>query len=147
MDNSSLGKTPLNNMRRTTIEPRFCETDAFGHIGNTVLPIWFEHARRPIFQKISKEFSREKWPTIIAHMNFNFINQIFIEHPVYIDVGISKIGTKSLTVYHEAWQNDVKVTTGECVIVWFDHIQQRSIEIPEDMRASLQELLIVEPEA
>lgn len=134
-------------MKRTTIEPRFCETDAFGHIGNTVLPVWFEHSRRPIFEKISKGFSRESWPTIIAHMSFDFIEQIYVDSEVTIDVGITKIGTKSFTVYHEARQNGKKVASGVCVIVWFDHISQQTIPIPQDMRDSFAELLIDDPSA
>jgi len=33
-----------------TIKPRFLETDALGHINNTVVPGWFEGARDPVFR-------------------------------------------------------------------------------------------------
>ncbi|VUD48164.1 1,4-dihydroxy-2-naphthoyl-CoA hydrolase [Thalassocella blandensis] len=127
---------------RTTIEPRFCETDAFGHIGNTVLPTWFEHARKPIFQEISKSFSKEKWPTIIAHASYDFINQIFIESNVDIDISISHIGNKSFTVHHDAWQNNTKVAEGKTVIVWFDHSDQQTKPIPDEVRQRLQKFVI-----
>jgi len=32
------------------IKPRFCETDALGHINNTSVPMWFEQGREPLFE-------------------------------------------------------------------------------------------------
>lgn len=32
-----------------SLTPRFYETDAFGHINNTVITGWFETAREPVF--------------------------------------------------------------------------------------------------
>lgn len=37
-------------MFKEIIQPRFNETDALGHINNTVLTAWFEGARDPIFK-------------------------------------------------------------------------------------------------
>ena len=42
-------------MLATSISPRFLETDALGHINNTVLPMWFEAAREPVFRMFSPE--------------------------------------------------------------------------------------------
>ena len=38
-------------MVTAVVTPRFYETDAFGHINNTVITGWFETAREPIFRK------------------------------------------------------------------------------------------------
>jgi acyl-CoA thioester hydrolase len=37
-------------MFRMTVTPRFYETDALGHINNTVMAGWFEAAREPVFR-------------------------------------------------------------------------------------------------
>lgn len=36
-------------MLEMQIQPRFQETDALGHINNTVPAVWFESARDPCF--------------------------------------------------------------------------------------------------
>ena len=35
-------------MLSLTVSPRFAETDALGHINNTVIPVWFEQGRHGI---------------------------------------------------------------------------------------------------
>ena len=43
-----------------TITPRFCDTDALGHISNTTLPVWFEGARDPIFRWFTPDLDPQK---------------------------------------------------------------------------------------
>ncbi len=44
-------------MFKEIIQPRFNETDALGHINNTVLTQWFEGARDPILHSTNKPTS------------------------------------------------------------------------------------------
>ena len=37
-------------IHKKIITPGFYETDALGHINNTVIPMWLEKARTPIFK-------------------------------------------------------------------------------------------------
>ncbi len=41
-------------MLEMQIQPRFQETDALGHINNTVPAVWFESARDPLFRIFSR---------------------------------------------------------------------------------------------
>lgn len=126
----------------TIIEPRFSETDALGHIGNTVMPVWFEHARSIIFKKLHPSLDIEGWPLIIAHIDVDFIRQAYIGSDVTVKIGISKLGDKSFTVYHEAWQREQKIATGNAVHVFFDFATNSTVAMPEDAREKLKPLLI-----
>ena len=42
-------------MFKSVVTPRFAETDALGHLGNTALPVWFEEARGPVFELFNPE--------------------------------------------------------------------------------------------
>ncbi|MCJ8299448.1 MAG: hypothetical protein MJK13_11020 [Pseudomonadales bacterium] len=53
-------------MFTNTISPRFLETDALGHINNTVLPMWFEASRDPVFKIFSPELDVNNWKLILA---------------------------------------------------------------------------------
>ena len=52
--------------------PRFSETDALGHINNTVLPVWFEAARVPIFKFFTPDLNPHNWKLIIAKVEVSF---------------------------------------------------------------------------
>jgi len=127
------------------LEPRFSETDALGHINNTVLPVWFEAARADIFRLVHPRLSRDDWPMILASIKVDFVDQIHLGSEVVIKTGIRKVGTKSFTVGQEAYQNDILVARGEAVLVWFDYRQQTSRPIPDDARALLQQHLMEAP--
>jgi acyl-CoA thioester hydrolase len=124
------------------IEPRFSETDALGHINNTVVPVWFEAARSDIFRMVHPRLTREDWPMILAGIKEDFVDQIHLGGEVTVKTGIQKIGTKSFTVGQLAYQHDKLVARGEATLVWFDYRQQASQPIPEDVRALLQPHLL-----
>ena len=48
-------------MFKEIIQPRFNETDALGHINNTVLTQWFEGARDPIFKLFTPDLNTKQW--------------------------------------------------------------------------------------
>ena len=129
-------------MLETHITPRFSETDAMTHIGNTVLPVWFEEARTPIFSALQPRMNVDEWAFILAHIDIDYHQQTFLGSPVTIKVGIKKIGTKSFTVYHEAWQNDQKTASGNAVIVHFDFASKQTSPLAPEQIEILQAFLI-----
>jgi acyl-CoA thioester hydrolase len=63
---------------------------------------------------------------------------------VKITASISRVGTKSFTVYHEAWQEGRLCATGSAVVVHYDFINRKSTPIPEDKKKALEEHLKTE---
>jgi len=114
------------------VSPRFGDIDALGHVNNTVLPIWFEMARKPLMRIFDPELTLENFPLIMAHNDFDYKSPIFFKFDVEIKTWISKIGTKSFTVYHEAWQ-----VKGNAVVVHYDFNTEKSVPIPEDKKTTL----------
>jgi acyl-CoA thioester hydrolase len=126
-----------------TVSPRFGETDALGHINNTALANWFELARNPLFPLFSIDVIRDSasMPLIMAHTDFDFVGEIQYGTDVEIRTFVERIGTKSFTLYHEAWQDGRLCTTGHAVIVYFDFRAHASVPIPEDKKKLLAEHL------
>lgn len=116
---------------------RFYETDALGHVGNTVLVGWFEAARIPIFRMFVPELRLENWPLILANYNVDFVQQIFLQTPVQIKTWISRIGGSSFEVYQECWQNEALKAKGTTTLVHFNYEIKKSRTIPDDIRAVL----------
>ena len=123
-----------------TVTPRFGDIDFLGHVNNTVPAFWFELARNDVIRLFDPELEliKESFPLIMVHSDYDFINQVFLKYPVEIKTWISKIGTKSFTVYHEAWQQDRLCVKGNAVIVYYNFVTKLSQPIPEDKRKLLE---------
>jgi acyl-CoA thioester hydrolase len=139
-------------MFKTMIEPRAGDIDFLGHVNNCVLASWFECARNQVFDLFrtpeqKTHISRSSgWPFIMAHSEYDFRKQIYFMPPVEVRSYIEKIGTKSFTIYHQAWQEDGQGTPqlcveGRVVIVYYDHEAQASRPRPDVKRALLMQHL------
>lgn len=121
-----------------SITPRFCETDALGHINNTVLPQWFEAAREPVFRLFKPDLGTADWNLILARIEVDFVAQIQYGRDVMVLTGIEKIGNASFVVLQEVWQDNVCVARGRAVQVYFNYQTQKSEALPADKRTALE---------
>lgn len=121
-----------------TITPRFSDTDALGHINNTLVPVWFEAARNPIFKLFNPELNVKQWNLILAKIEVEFHAQLFFEYPIEVRTYISKIGGSSFTVYQELWQQNERCASGSAVMVYFCYQQQKSQPLNEEIKTQLQ---------
>jgi len=126
------------------VNPRFGDIDILGHVNNTVPSYWFELARTPFMKIFDPELALTKktFPLILAHTEYDFTGQLYIKYEVEIKSWVSKIGTKSFTIKHEAFQQDRLCVKGNAVIVCFDFITEKTFPIPEDKRKLLEEHLL-----
>ncbi|MDR1679417.1 MAG: acyl-CoA thioesterase [Prevotellaceae bacterium] len=131
-------------MFTTTVTPRFGDIDALGHINNTVLPVWFELARNPFFRMFQPDLKIElkTWSLIMAHIDFDFLHELTIQYDVEIRSSVSRIGSKSFTLVHEAWQNGKLCSKGEAVLVHYDFNTKQTTLIPEHIKQQLAEHLV-----
>ena len=128
-------------MFSTHITPRVSETDAAGHINNTVAPIWLEAGRKDIFRICTPDLSFRDWHLALAAMTLDYVAQIFWEHPAQVRTWVQRIGTKSFTLYEEIWQGERMCVKGTSTYVYFDYKAQQSKAIPASVRAALGEHL------
>jgi acyl-CoA thioester hydrolase len=127
-------------MYSITVTPRFGDVDGLGHINNVVIAEWFELARNPLFRifEPNLNLSHQTWSLIMAHTDYDFTDQLFFHHDVEIRSFIDRIGTKSFTVYHEAWQEGRLCAKGRAVVVHFDFVRNQSTPIPEEQKRRLE---------
>ncbi|MDD2339888.1 MAG: thioesterase family protein [Methanosarcina sp.] len=122
-----------------TVSPRFGDIDGLGHVNNTVLPIWFEIGRNPIFRLFSPDLdlSPDVWHLILVRTEFDFLRQMYFRSEVEIRTFIAKIGNSSFTVGHEAWQEGELKVKGQAVLVYYDFKLQKAIPLPDSIREVL----------
>jgi acyl-CoA thioester hydrolase len=121
-------------MIEETIKPRFCETDALGHINNTVIAQWFEGARDPVFQWFTPDLALNQWTLILARTIVDFHAELQYGESVVIKTYVSRIGNSSFDVYQEVWQQGVKCASGTATMVYFDYEQKKSKNITIDIK-------------
>jgi acyl-CoA thioester hydrolase len=120
-----------------TLQPRFSETDALGHVNNTVLPVWFEQAREPIFKIFVPDLSIANWNLIIAHIDVDFLSELVYGEDVEIQTCLSKLGNSSMTISQTAWQKGEIRAKGKAVMIHFDYEEKSAVAIPDNIRTIL----------
>lgn len=125
-------------MWQEVITPRFSDTDALGHINNTVFAVWFEGARLPVFKIFTPELNLQQWPLIVASVKLDYHAQTHYASEVELRTYISRIGGSSFDVYQEAWQNGVKTVSGTTVLVQFDYSANKAMPISAGQKHHLQ---------
>ena len=124
-------------MWQDIISPRFSDTDALGHINNTVFAVWFEGARQDVFKIFTPELNLRQWPLIIASVKLDYHAQTHYGADVEIRTYISRIGGSSFDVYQEAWQAGVKTVSGTAVMVQFDYAGNKAVAITAEQKQQL----------
>ena len=123
------------------IVPRVSETDGAGHINNSVIPIWFEAGRRPIFEFLTPDLRFQDWKASLVNMNVDYVRQTFFKDTAVVKTWIEKIGNKSFQVYEEITQNNQLCAKGTATYVYFDFKAQKSEVIPAHVRTQLEKHL------
>ena len=122
----------------TPVVPRASETDAAGHINNTVVPIWFEAGRREIFRIFTPDLDYGKWRMALVNINVDYHAQTYYQAEAEVHTWVDRIGTKSFTLYEELHQQGVMSASGTATYVYFNYQTQASEPIPDAARAALE---------
>lgn len=117
---------------------RFSETDGAGHVGNTVMVVWFEEARTPLFEMFMPTMKVEGWPLILASYQVDFRAQLYYGKPVTIKTWVKRIGNSSFETYQEAWQDSKCCASGTTTMVNFDYANEKASPIPPAIRSKLE---------
>jgi acyl-CoA thioester hydrolase len=126
-----------------TVTARFGDMDILGHINNTVPAVWFELARNEIFKLFDPELKlkRETFPLIMAHTDYDFVDQLYFQYPAEIHTWVSRIGNASFTIYHECRQQGRLCVKGNAVVVHYNFNTEKSTPLPDDKKKLLSEHL------
>lgn len=129
-------------MFRTRIHPRFCDTDALGHIGNTVIPVWLLEGREPLLRLFVTDLDFRQASLVVVRTEIDFLAELRFGSDVEVTTAVEKIGNSSLVVLQEVFQDDAARCRARTVMVNFDTQTRRSQPIPEGIRRQLEEHLV-----
>ncbi|MEJ6475502.1 acyl-CoA thioesterase [Pseudoalteromonas piscicida] len=124
--------------------PRFSDTDVLGHINNTVLPVWFEAARTPIFKIFTPDLNPTAWKLIVAKVEVTFMGELFYGQEVEVKTAIERIGNSSFVILQQAWQHGECCAEGKTTMVRYDFASKQSQSLSQQEREALANFMVAE---
>ncbi|MCZ0754805.1 acyl-CoA thioesterase [Anoxybacillus sp. J5B_2022] len=125
------------------VKVRFCETDMFGHLNNTVPFIYFEEVRTEFLKALGfmDQWTREESEEIpvVADLKCDFLKQVFFDDELYVYVKVHEIGRSSVDLHYMVKKDDKEVVlVGRGTLVQINKRTGKSVPWNDVMRQKLQ---------
>ncbi len=121
---------------------RFADLDRVGHVNNVAFATYSESGRVDFLERLNPGSTGGHgigW--VIAKLTVNFLTAAYYPGDVRIGNVVRRIGTSSIVVDQGLFSNDKCFGTCETVLVWADTENERSVPLPDDMKAALEKHL------
>ena len=119
------------------------ELDALGHVNHTVFLRWFENVRIAWFERVGiraslRELGDHIGP-ILARIECDYRAPVEFPDTIWASARCIELGRSSLTLHKRVWseRRAAIVAEGRVVTVMLDYAAQRSVGIPEVVRAAI----------
>jgi acyl-CoA thioester hydrolase len=122
---------------RTTLQVRFRDIDAFGHVNNAVFFSYVEFARiRYLLDVLQPERPFDELPLILARVELDFRSPITFGEEVVVDTRLERIGRTSFDMVHRMTAGPEARLVGDVqtVLVTYDYESSRPIPVPDEWR-------------
>ncbi|MDC7228252.1 MAG: thioesterase family protein [Spirochaetales bacterium] len=125
------------------IEPvqiRFNDIDGQQHVNNGIYQQYYDIGRAGYLTQISgTEYQTGGKSIVVASVQTDFLQPIFLHDKVQVETRVSKIGNKSITMEQRITAIDSGEVKSTCttIFVGFNYDEQSSIKIPEDLRSMI----------
>jgi acyl-CoA thioester hydrolase len=126
------------------IHPRFSETNAAGHIGAVVFPVWFDKGLDGIYRIFTPDLAPKDWALIIVKFEMECLAEVDHVHPARIETAVQRIGRSSFTVVQSLLQNGTLAVRASTTLVHFDYANKKPRPIEGAARSALEEHLLPE---
>lgn len=124
-----------------SIQVRFSDIDAMGHVNNAVYLNYFESARFHYFnQLVGQKWDWESNGLILVKNVIEYIKPVFLHQKPEVYITLDKIGTKSFDLSYELKVDGVVFTKGISTLVSFDYKNNKSVPVHPMMVEGLQKL-------
>ena len=125
---------------RTTLQVRFRDIDAFGHVNNAVFFSYVELARiRYLLDVLRPDQPFDRLPLILARVELDYRSPIQFGDEVVVDTRVDRVGRASFAMSHRmtAAPDGRLVGDVQTVLVTYDYATARPIPVPDTWRDRL----------
>jgi acyl-CoA thioester hydrolase len=125
---------------RTSLQVRFRDIDAFGHVNNAVFFSYVELARiRYLLDVLEVEADFSTLPLILARVELDFRAPVYFGDELEVATRIGRIGNTSFSMSHRvtAGAGQRLVAEVETVLVTYDYATASPIRVPDEWRSKI----------
>lgn len=133
----------MGKVHETSIQVRFCDTDAIGHVNNACFANYSEVGRL----EFGKAAGQEITSLILARLAIDFRAQINLGDHVVVRTWVERIGRSSVTMKQTILANGEIAADVGAVVVYFDYATNRPRELPAGQKKPLEQYLPDMPES
>ena len=122
---------------RTTLQVRFRDIDAFGHVNNAVFFSYVELARiRYLLEVLRPDEPIQRLPLILARVELDFRSPIAFGEEVVVETRVDRIGRTSFEMAHRMTAGPAARLVGDVqtVLVTYDYQAAGPIPVPDEWR-------------
>ncbi|GAB2457434.1 thioesterase family protein [Comamonas humi] len=124
------------------MDVRWGDMDKLGHVNNTVYFRYMETARVEWLHGLPQSPYSEGRGAVVVNAFCNFVRQIEYPARLVVKMYVSDAARTAFETWYEIeyeGQPGVVYATGGATVVWVDHVQRKAVELPESLRALVQE--------
>lgn len=122
---------------RTSLQVRFRDIDAFGHVNNAVFFSYVELARiRYLLDVLQPDEPFDRLPLILARVELDFRSPIQFGEEVVVTSRIERVGRTSFAMSHRMMAGPQQRLVGDVqsVLVTYDYDAAKPMPVPDDWR-------------
>jgi acyl-CoA thioester hydrolase len=121
-------------VHHTSVQMRFADTDAMGHVNNGSFVVYAETGRID-FMKALGAVDRS---FILAHLAVDFRRQVRFRESIDVESWVEKIGTSSMTLRQAIRADGTVAADVRAVVVSFDYAANRSRPWTAELRRAME---------
>ena len=126
----------MANEYSTSIELRFSDLDAYGHVNSAVYFTYLETARVKLFSDFFRAVSDQGIFTVVARAECDFKAPILLYDKVLVNVRMARLGTSSFELEYRLHNGkDTIYATARTTMVCFDSVLKVAVPVPDSLRA------------
>lgn len=122
---------------------RYNDQDPVGHVNNAAMATFLEQGRTTFIYPLMKEHAGPDLEIVLARLEVDYLREFHFPGSVDIGSTVMSVGSKSLRLQHGVFLSgtDTCVSTGLCVLVFFDPVNRISTNPPDSLRSALTALV------
>lgn len=128
----------MSNEKKTVHEKTFAiawgDMDALGHVNNGRYFDYFQEARIEWLSELNITLSEATGPVVIQ-VGCTFLKPVIYPATLTLHSYLHSLGNSSMILDHDLYQGDTLMTQGMSKIVWVDYTRNKSVPLPEVIRA------------
>jgi acyl-CoA thioester hydrolase len=124
-----------------SIDVRWGEMDALGHVNNIRYLAWLESSRIAFFEGLGlRTLPTETVGPLLARLEIDYLEPVVYPARITVGVRTEKIGNTSMTFLQDVWRAEAPervVARSRTVVVLVNYATGAKVRVPDDVRRAL----------